>query len=136
MMYPNILSIGSLSSGTSPLLACPTSHCNAACRMAAEYGLRLLYRREFHHVFEEFKDHPEFGPLMVKMKVVDGNGESSMDEDQWEAVSTCDQSQTMSPIFIALVFLSQISTLHSHSKCDERQSNQILYYLSNRPRVC
>jgi hypothetical protein len=57
--------------------------------MAAEYGLRPLYRSEFHQVFEEFKEHPEFGPLMVKMKVVDPNGESAMDEDQWEAVSTC-----------------------------------------------
>lgn len=27
---------------------------------------------------------------MVRMKVVDANGESSMDEDQWEAASMCD----------------------------------------------
>ncbi|GAW08472.1 guanine-N -methyltransferase [Lentinula edodes] len=53
--------------------------------MAAEYDLQLLYKEEFHDVFSEHQDHPEFGPLMVRMRVMDVNGESSMDEDQWEA---------------------------------------------------
>lgn len=57
-------------------------------RMAKEYGLELKYREEFHEVFAEHQEHPEFGPLMVRMKVVESNGESSMDEDQWEAAST------------------------------------------------
>lgn len=56
-------------------------------RLAAEYRLHPLYRQEFHQVFEENQEHSEFGPLMVKMKVVDSNGESAMDEDQWEAAS-------------------------------------------------
>jgi len=55
--------------------------------MAEEYGLSLEYKEEFHQVFEEHQEHPEFGPLMVRMKVVDSNGESAMDEDQWEAAS-------------------------------------------------
>lgn len=57
-------------------------------QMASDYKLDLLYKKEFHQVFEENQDDPEFGPLMVRMKVVDSNGESSMDEHQWEAAST------------------------------------------------
>lgn len=56
-------------------------------RLAAEYNLYPVYKAEFHEVFGEHQDHPEFGPLMLKMKVKDSNGESSMDEDQWEAAS-------------------------------------------------
>ncbi|KAJ7632425.1 guanine-N(7)-methyltransferase domain-containing protein [Roridomyces roridus] len=55
--------------------------------MAADYGLRPVYKEEFHDVFSEHREHAEFGPLLVRMKVVDANGESSMDEDQWEAAN-------------------------------------------------
>ncbi|KAF7978103.1 hypothetical protein HWV62_1510 [Athelia sp. TMB] len=55
--------------------------------MAKEYGLILKYKEEFHGIFEEHQDDPEFGDLMVRMNVVDTNGESSMDEDQWEAAN-------------------------------------------------
>ncbi|KAI0035963.1 mRNA capping enzyme-domain-containing protein [Vararia minispora EC-137] len=56
-------------------------------QLAAEYRLYPVYKKEFHEVFEEFKDHPEFEPLLQRMKVVDGNGETDMDEDQWEAAN-------------------------------------------------
>jgi mRNA (guanine-N7-)-methyltransferase len=56
--------------------------------MAADYKLYPVYKEEFHQVFEEHQEHPEFKPLLVRMKVVDTNGESAMDEDQWEAAST------------------------------------------------
>ncbi|KAJ6546481.1 mRNA capping enzyme-domain-containing protein, partial [Mycena vulgaris] len=56
-------------------------------QMAADYGLHPVYKEEFHDVFSENREHPEFGPLMVRMKVVDANGESAMDEDQWEAAN-------------------------------------------------
>ena len=55
--------------------------------MASEYKLRLLYRAEFHDIYAEHSEHPEFGPLLQRMKVVDAQGESQMDEDQWEAAS-------------------------------------------------
>jgi mRNA (guanine-N7-)-methyltransferase len=55
--------------------------------MAADYGLHPVYKEEFHQVFEEHQDHPEFKPLLVRMKVVDNEGASAMDEDQWEAAS-------------------------------------------------
>lgn len=38
-------------------------------------------------MFTEFSDHSEFGPLMTRMQVVDGHGDSKMDEEQWEAAS-------------------------------------------------
>ena len=57
--------------------------------MAAEHGLHVLYKKEFHQVFEEHSEHPEFAPLLERMHVVDKNGESQMDEDQWEAASEC-----------------------------------------------
>jgi len=56
-------------------------------QMAADYKLYPVYKEEFHQVFEEHQEHPEFKPLLVRMKVVDTNGESAMDEDQWEAAN-------------------------------------------------
>jgi len=55
--------------------------------MATEYGLQLKYKEEFHTIYEEHQEHPEFGPLLLRMNVVEANGESSMDEDQWEAAN-------------------------------------------------
>lgn len=56
-------------------------------RLAKEYKLHLLYKSEFHEVFREHQEIPEFEQLMQRMKVVDKDGSSSMDEDQWEAAS-------------------------------------------------
>jgi mRNA (guanine-N7-)-methyltransferase len=56
-------------------------------RLSLEFGLELLYKREFHQVFDEHQSHPEFGPLMVRMKVKQENGDSIMTEDQWDAAS-------------------------------------------------
>jgi mRNA (guanine-N7-)-methyltransferase len=66
-------------------------------QMAAEYKLVVKYKEEFHQVFEGNQEDKEFGPLLVRMKVVDENGESSMDEDQWEAAN----------IYIAFAFEKQ-----------------------------
>lgn len=56
-------------------------------RMAADHKLELIYKKDFHEVFLEHQKDPEFGPLMVRMKVKDANGESAMDEAQWEAAN-------------------------------------------------
>ncbi|KAJ3496930.1 hypothetical protein NLJ89_g10416 [Agrocybe chaxingu] len=56
-------------------------------QLAAEYGLHAIYKEEFHQVFSENQDHHEFKPLLVRMKVVDNDGASAMDEDQWEAAN-------------------------------------------------
>lgn len=55
--------------------------------LAAEYSLYPIYKEEFHQIFADHSEQEEFKELMVRMKVVDANGESSMDEDQWEAAS-------------------------------------------------
>lgn len=55
--------------------------------MAAGYDLYPVYKKEFHQVFEEHHEHAEFGPLLQRMRVVDKDGESQMDEDQWDAAS-------------------------------------------------
>jgi hypothetical protein len=56
-------------------------------RLAGTYGLRLVYKKEFHEVFQEEQDSPEFGPLLKRLGVVNNDDETSMDEDQWEAAS-------------------------------------------------
>lgn len=58
-----------------------------SCRLAGEHGLHLLYKEEFHHIFEAEREHRDFKPLLQRMKVVSASGESQMDEDQWDAAS-------------------------------------------------
>ena len=53
--------------------------------IAKQHNLRLLYKREFHHIYLEERAHPEYGPLLRRMRVVDEREESAMDEDQWDA---------------------------------------------------
>ena len=81
--------------------------------MADEHGLIPVYKEEFHHVFTEHRGHPEFGPLLVRMKVVDSKGESAMDLDQWDAASAWSRSPTcaradrfcvLSDIYVAFAF--------------------------------
>ncbi|KAF9036747.1 guanine-N(7)-methyltransferase domain-containing protein [Panaeolus papilionaceus] len=55
--------------------------------MAAEYGLVVTYKEVFHQVFADHQEHPEFKPLMLRMKVVDANGESAITEEQWDAAN-------------------------------------------------
>ncbi|WVQ74535.1 hypothetical protein IAR50_004136 [Cryptococcus sp. DSM 104548] len=55
--------------------------------LAAEYNLRLVYKREFHEILSEEKDTRDFGPLLGKMGVLNEYGESAMDGDQWEAAN-------------------------------------------------
>ncbi|EIW68861.1 hypothetical protein TREMEDRAFT_71716 [Tremella mesenterica DSM 1558] len=55
--------------------------------LAAEYRLRLIYKKPFHSVLEEEQSSRDFGPLLGKMGVLDHNGHSAMDADQWEAAN-------------------------------------------------
>ncbi|EJU05927.1 hypothetical protein DACRYDRAFT_43262, partial [Dacryopinax primogenitus] len=56
-------------------------------RLAGEYGLVEEYRKDFADLLNEEQDHEVFGPLLRRMKVVDADGLSDMDEEQWEAAS-------------------------------------------------
>ncbi|KIY67719.1 guanine-N(7)-methyltransferase [Cylindrobasidium torrendii FP15055 ss-10] len=62
-------------------------HWTPFVKLAEEYGLRLVYRSEFHSVYQEFQEEKEFADLLVRMKVINAEGESAMDEDQWEAAN-------------------------------------------------
>ncbi|KAH9857707.1 mRNA capping enzyme-domain-containing protein [Lenzites betulinus] len=62
-------------------------HWDNFVQLASEYDLFPIYKGEFHDVFNENHEHDEFGPLLQRMHVVDSNGESQMDEDQWEAAN-------------------------------------------------
>lgn len=72
-------------------------HWDNFVQLASQYRLYPTFKKEFHDIFEAYQDDKEFGPLMVRMKVVDQNGESAMDEDQWEAAN----------IYIAFAFEKQ-----------------------------
>jgi hypothetical protein len=60
--------------------------------IAKQHNLRLLYKREFHHIYLEEREHPEYGPLLRRMKVVNEREESAMDEDQWDAAGASSPS--------------------------------------------
>lgn len=62
-------------------------HWDNFLEVAAGYGLDCIYKGEFHQFFEEHQDNKEYANLLQRMNVVDQNGESSMDEDQWEAAN-------------------------------------------------
>ncbi|KAG8971466.1 mRNA cap guanine-N7 methyltransferase [Tulasnella sp. 425] len=55
--------------------------------LAASYGLKLEFKHTFHEIFDENHEAPAFADLLKRMKVVDENGESHMDPDQWEAAN-------------------------------------------------
>ncbi|WVQ78726.1 hypothetical protein IAT38_000813 [Cryptococcus sp. DSM 104549] len=55
--------------------------------LAYEYGLKLVYRRNFADILDEEKGTRDFGPLLGKMGVINDDGESAMDVDQWEAAN-------------------------------------------------
>ncbi|KAG8763061.1 mRNA cap guanine-N7 methyltransferase [Ceratobasidium sp. 423] len=55
--------------------------------LSLEYGLNLIYRDTFHHIFDQERRDPEFGPLLQTMKVVNSGGRTEMSADQWDAAS-------------------------------------------------
>jgi hypothetical protein len=55
--------------------------------LAAEYDLHLVYKKSFSEILAEEQTSRDFGPLLAKMGVLDAQGASNMDEDQWEAAS-------------------------------------------------
>lgn len=55
--------------------------------LAAEYRLRLIYKKQFNDILTEEAPSRDFGPLLGKMGVLNDQGESMMDGDQWEAAS-------------------------------------------------
>ncbi|KAG8707812.1 mRNA cap guanine-N7 methyltransferase [Ceratobasidium sp. 394] len=44
--------------------------------LSLEYGLKAIYRSEFHDLFNDERRDSEFGPLLQKMKVVNARGDT------------------------------------------------------------
>lgn len=55
--------------------------------LAREYGLELVYQKTFNDILQEEQSSRDFGPLLGKMGVINEDGESAMDTDQWEAAN-------------------------------------------------
>ena len=60
--------------------------------LAMEYKLRLIYKKPFNDVLQEEQSSRDFGPLLGRMGVVDEQGQSAMNADQWEAASESNHS--------------------------------------------
>ena len=71
----------------SPSCVCVVDSTNARRSLSLEYGLKAVYRSEFHEIFADERRDSEFGPLLQRMKVVNARGDSAMTEDQWDAAS-------------------------------------------------
>lgn len=55
--------------------------------LAEEYGLELVYKEPFANILAQEQESRDFGGLLTKMGVLNHQGESAMDADQWEAAS-------------------------------------------------
>lgn len=51
------------------------------------FNLEVLYKEEFHTIYNDHQEETEFKQLLSTMKVVDSKGESALDQDQWDAAS-------------------------------------------------
>ncbi|KAG9288312.1 hypothetical protein G9A89_021343 [Geosiphon pyriformis] len=58
-------------------------------QLASEYGLRLIYKKRFHDLYDEAKEESVFRDLLYSMRVINPNmGE--MSEEEWEAAYILD----------------------------------------------
>lgn len=55
--------------------------------LAEEYGLECTFKADFQMIFKEERNDLHFSNLLTRMKVVDKNGDTEMNMDQWEACS-------------------------------------------------
>ncbi|KAI8071300.1 guanine-N(7)-methyltransferase domain-containing protein [Gongronella butleri] len=63
-------------------------------RLAAEYGLSLLYKDNFHRFYEKAKQEPTYATLLQRMRVV-GGASREMSPEEWEAAG----------VYLAFVFV-------------------------------
>ncbi|CAG8539730.1 12640_t:CDS:2 [Ambispora leptoticha] len=53
-------------------------------QLASEYGLKLVYKKRFHDLYNEAKEETAFRDLLYTMKVIKPS-EGEMSEEEWEA---------------------------------------------------
>jgi hypothetical protein len=88
-------------------------------------------------MFDAEKEHREYGPLLQRMKVVTADGESQMDEDQWEAASEWHFTLHLvraSMLIVLIVIKIFISALHS--KKDDLNNGDVGYYFCPLTLYC
>lgn len=56
-------------------------------RLALEYDLHCTFCADFQQIFSEERQDAHFAELLTRMKVVDAQGDTEMNMDQWEAAS-------------------------------------------------
>lgn len=66
-------------------------------QLASEYGLKLVYKENFHEIFEQERHKPQNRQLLNRMEVTNSSGQCLMSEDQWDATG----------IYIAFAFIKQ-----------------------------
>ncbi|KAA1064188.1 mRNA cap guanine-N7 methyltransferase [Puccinia graminis f. sp. tritici] len=54
-------------------------------RLAQEYGLKLVYKKGFHELFQIERANPSYKNLLYKMRVTNSEGNLVIPNDQWEA---------------------------------------------------
>ncbi|OAV95310.1 hypothetical protein PTTG_03640 [Puccinia triticina 1-1 BBBD Race 1] len=54
-------------------------------RLAQEFGLKLVYKKGFHELFQTEKANPSYKSLLFKMKVINSEGNLMISSDQWDA---------------------------------------------------
>ncbi|KAH9812217.1 mRNA capping enzyme-domain-containing protein [Melampsora americana] len=54
-------------------------------QLAAEHGLKLIYKEKFHEIFEQERHKPNNRQLLNRMDVINSAGQCLMSEDQWDA---------------------------------------------------
>lgn len=62
-------------------------------RLAREYRLKCIYRRDFDDLLEEELEDRESRALAVRMNVISREGDLFMDEGQFEVCSECQMPQ-------------------------------------------
>jgi len=64
-------------------------------RLAEQYGLKLVYKKGFHELFQQEKTNPTYKSLLFRMKVTHSDGTLLIPNDQWDA----------SGIYLAFAFI-------------------------------
>lgn len=61
----------------------------------------MVYRKSFNEILQEEQSSRDFGPLLGKMGVINHEGQSAMDANQWEAASTSFFADLCTLVFVA-----------------------------------
>ncbi|PLW22283.1 hypothetical protein PCASD_17008 [Puccinia coronata f. sp. avenae] len=70
-------------------------------RLAQEYGLKLVYKKAFHEIFQIEKATPVYRNLLYRMRVINPDGSLSIPSDQWDASEATEVTSVAQTDFIS-----------------------------------